>query len=154
MNKTRKLASILQIVLMVVSVVLFVLLVINIDDEKNPGSVARLWIERNILWAYILFGLATVITVLFSIVQIFTDKAKAKSAIISLIFMGGILAISYALASGDLPSFFGVEKFIADGSLTESVSKWVGTGLYMTYILSGLTVGSIVVFGIGKLFKR
>lgn len=154
MEKTRKITTITLWVLMAISVVLFVIMLSSIDDESNPGTKAVQLITMNINWSIILFAAAAVITVGFALVQMLTDKAKALNALGSVGILAVILLVSYFVASDQIPTFFGVEQFIADGTVTESVSKWIGTGLYVTYILFAGAFLSIIGFGTASIFKR
>lgn len=154
MEKTRKITTIILWVLMALSVVLFVYMVTSIDSEENPGTKAVQAITMNLNWSIVLFGLAALIALGFAFIQILTEKSKAISAIVSIVILGAILGVSYALASSEIPSFFGVEKFVDNGTLTEAISRWVGTGLYFTYILFAGAFLSIIVFGAASIFKR
>ncbi len=154
MEKTRKLSTIILWALMVVSVVLFVIMMTSIDDDTNPGEKAVQMITLNMNWSMIMFAAATVIVVGFAIMQTIADKQRLIESAIVLVILGVILGVSYLLASGEIPNFFGVEKFVAEGTLTESVSKWVGTGLYATYILFGASFISIAGFGVASMFKK
>ncbi|MCK5824117.1 MAG: hypothetical protein KAG96_01775 [Ichthyobacteriaceae bacterium] len=87
------------------------------------------------------------ITVLATLIQVFTDTAKLKSAIFALAIIGGIVFISYNLASDAVVSFLGVD-------LSNPIeSKWVGTGLYTTYIAGTLAILSIAFSPLFKLLK-
>ncbi|MDA3927584.1 MAG: hypothetical protein PF541_01405 [Prolixibacteraceae bacterium] len=154
MEKTRKITTITLYVLMAISVLLFVLMVSSIDDGPTQGSRAMQMITMNINWSIFLFVASALITVGFALVQMFSDKTKALNALGSVGILAVILLVSYFVASDQIPTFFGVEKFVADGTLTESVSKWIGTGLYVTYILFAGAFLSIIGFGAASIFKR
>jgi hypothetical protein len=128
-------------------------MITSIDSETNPGERAVQLITTNINWAIVLFGLSAVTALLFSLGQMFSEKKKALRALAVLAIFAAILLVSYFSASSEIPQFFGVEKFIAAG-LTENISHWIGTGLYVTYILFGGAVLSIVGFGAASIFKR
>lgn len=153
MEKIRKITTIILWVLMAISVVLFAVMITSIDSETNPGEKAVQLITTNINWAILLFGLSALTALLFSMGQMFSEKRKAIRAIMVLAIFAVILLVAYFSASSEIPQFYGVEKFIAEG-LTETISHWVGTGLYVTYILFGGAVLSIVGFGAASIFKR
>jgi len=90
----------------------------------------------------------------FALIQMFSDKKKAISALAIIVGFGVIILISYLSADDSIPQFFGVDKFIADGTLSVSISHWIGTGLYVTYILFAGAALSIVGFGAASIFKR
>lgn len=154
MEKTRKITSIILWVLMALSVALFVYMIVSIDDESNPGAKAVQAITLNLNWSILLFAIATVIAVVFALVQMFGDKRKAIGALVAVAILGAVLAVSYSLASPAIPNFFGVDKFVANGTLNESISRWVGTGLYVIYILFAGAFLSIIGFGVASVFKR
>ena len=154
MEKTRKLTTIILWVLMAISVVLFVIMFTSIDSETNPSEKAQSLMALNINWAIVLFAIAAIIALGFALVQMFSDKTKAIWAAGIIVLFAIIIGISYALASSAIPQFYGVQKFVANGTLTESISKWVGTGLYVTYILFAGAFLSIIGFGAANIFKR
>lgn len=154
MEKIRKFATITLWALMAISVVLFVIMVSSIDSETNPGPNAVQWITININWAIVLFAISAVLTLGFALVQMFSDKRQAIFALGVLAGFAVIILISYLVADASIPQFFGVEKYVAKGELTETISHWIGTGLYVTYILFAGAALSIVGFGAASLFKR
>ncbi len=154
MDKKGKITSIILWVLMLVSIALFAYMMVSIDDETNPGAKAVQAITLNLNWAYLLFGIAAVVALVFAVVQIVGDKAKIISTVVSLLILGAVLGVAYSLASSEIPNFFGVDKFVANGTLDETISRWVGTGLYFVYILFGGAFLSIIGFGAASIFKR
>lgn len=152
--KNMKLAKYVLWALSIISVVLFVMLFTSIESETNPGARAENWLSLNLNWAIFLTIVAGVIALGFAVAQTIVDK---KQTIASLAVIAGfalIIIISYAVSSNEIPQFFGVEKFIADETLTPSISRWIGTGLVTTYILFAAALLSILVFSAANLFKR
>jgi hypothetical protein len=82
-----------------------------------------------------------------------SDKKAAKSTLIAIVFLAAVVGFSYLFSDSSIPKFYGVEKFIENGSITNSISKWIGTGLIATYILSGLAVLGIIWSSISRIFK-
>ncbi|MDA3879212.1 MAG: hypothetical protein PF436_02380 [Prolixibacteraceae bacterium] len=154
MDKKGKITSIILWVLMIVSIVLFAYMVVSIDDESNPGAKAVQAITLNLNWASVLFLIAGASALIFAVIQILGDKAKIISTVIALFLLAAVVAVAYSLASSEIPNFFGVDKFLADGTLNETISRWVGTGLYVVYILFGGAILSIAGFGAANVFKR
>jgi hypothetical protein len=154
MEKSKKLASIILYVLMAVSVVLFLIMFTSIDSETNPGERARNLMALNINWSIVMFFIAAIAAVGFAVVQLFSDKTKAINGIAVMLLMGVVVFVSYMLASNEIPQFFGVEKFVGDGTLTPSISRWIGAGLNTTYILAGSAILSVIGFGAASVFKR
>ncbi|WP_299581396.1 hypothetical protein [uncultured Sunxiuqinia sp.] len=150
--KLDKILSIVLWVLLAVSAVLIVSMMTNISENEADPTMGT-WINTNLSWSYILLGLGAAIAVVFALFNTFTDKTAAKKGGIALVFTAAVLVVSYALASDAIPQFYGVEKFVADGTLTASVSKMVGTGLYATYVLFILVMIAVAASSLNKVFK-
>jgi uncharacterized membrane protein len=150
--KLDKVLSIVLWVLLAVSAILVVSMMTNISE--NPADPAMgAWINTNLTWSYFLLGVGAVVALGFALMNTFTDREAAKKGGIALVFAAVVLALSYMLASDAIPQFHGVDKFIANGTLTNSISKWVGTTLYATYILLFLAIISIAGSSLFRIFK-
>jgi len=153
MGKIGKIVTIILWALLIVSAILIISLVVNINTEVDTDPAMLSWINSNIIWAYILIAIAAGVAVIASFLHMFTDKKAAKNGIISVVFLGAIALISYLLASSEIPQFIGVDKFIADGTLNESVARLVDAGLYATYILLGLAILAVASSSVFRLFR-
>ncbi|WP_372776761.1 hypothetical protein [Mangrovibacterium sp.] len=150
--KLEKVTTILLWVLLGVSAILIVSLMTNLSDNEADATMGA-WINTNLSFSYILLGLSTVIALVFAIMHTFGDKSAAKKGLIALGFAGVVLAISYVLSTDAIPQFYGVEKFVADGSLTSSIAKWIDTTLYATYILLFLAILGIALSSVTRFIK-
>ena len=150
--KLDKVLTIVLWVLLAVSAVLIISMMGNISENDADPTMGA-WINTNLTWSYILLGASLVIAVVFALFHTVTDKEAAKKGLIAIVFAGVILAIAYALASDAIPQFHGVQKFVEDGTLTASVSKWIGTTLYATYILLFLAILAIAGSAVTRIFK-
>lgn len=153
MGKIGKIVTIILWALLIVSAILIVSLVVNINTEVDTDPAMLSWINSNLIWAYILVAIGAGVAIIASLLHMFTDKKAAKGGLISIAFLGVIGLISYLIASPEIPQFVGVDKFIADGSLNESIAKLVDTGLYATYILLALAVLAVVSSSVFRLFR-
>jgi hypothetical protein len=153
MNKTGKIVTIVLWALLIISAILIVSLVVNINAEVDTDPVMNSWVNTNLIWAYILVALGAGVAIIAGLFHTVTDKKAAKGGMISLAFLGVIAFVSYLMASSEIPQFIGVDKFLNDGTLTESIAKWVDTGLYATYLLLGIAILSIVVTPLVRLFR-
>jgi len=61
--------------------------------------------------------------------------------------------ISWLLGSSEYPQFFGVEKFIADGTITPTITRVIDTALYSTYIIFGLAILALIYSSVNRYFK-
>ncbi len=143
MEKIGKIITIVLWALIIVSAILVVSLVANINDVNDSDPAMLSWINANLIWVYILGIVGAGIAIFFGLFHTFTNKQAAKSGLISLAFLGGVAILAYIAASPEIPQFIGVEKFKAEG-LTEQTMKLVDTGLWATYILFAIAVVSIV----------
>jgi hypothetical protein len=143
MEKIGKVITIVLWALLIVSAILIVSLVANINSVNDADPDMLSWINANLVWVYVLLAAGAGIAVLFSLFHTFTNKRAAKSGLISLLFMGGVALVAYLLSSPEMPSFIGVDKFIAEG-LNSKTIKLVDTGLFATYILFGIAIISII----------
>ena len=132
-----KTLSLVLYVLLGISVLLSVLFFGGIMSESSL-----------IIWAYLLVGIATLAAILFPIVYLAQNFSKAKTALLSLAGLLVVIGISYVLASGEVLHSY--EKYGID----EAVSKRVGTGLITMYLLGFGSIGSILFFGVYRIFKK
>ncbi len=153
MDKIGKIVTIILWVLLLISSVLIVSLMVNINEDVKTDPAMLSWINTNIIWAYILITFGAGVAIIAGLMQTVTDKKAAKGGLISLVFMGVVALVSYLMASSEIPQFIGVDKFINDGSLTEGIAKLVDTGLYATYILLGIAILSIILTPVVRMFR-
>jgi hypothetical protein len=153
MEKIGKKITIVLWVLVIVSVILIVSLMANINPDNDQDPAMLSWINTNLLWVYLLGIIAAGLAVLFAIYHTVSDKKAAKGGLISLAFLAGVALISYVLASPDIPQFLGVDKFIADG-LNSQTMKLVDTGLIALYIMLAISVLAFVVGPIIRVVRK
>lgn len=153
MKKTGKIVTIILWVLILVSAILIVSLMANVGEDYKTNATLAGWINTNLIWAYILIVIGAGVAIIAGVIHMFTDKRAAKKGLISIAFLGVVALISYLMASPEIPKFPGVDKYIANGSLTSQVAKLIDTGLYATYILFGLAVLAIAYSTVSKIFK-
>ena len=152
----KKILSILTYVLLAVSVIMVGLfymggsetVVINGQEADQP-----FYTEGFIYWSYFLFGLAAIITITFPIIDFIIDIiSNPKNAIKTLVPVVGIIiitGIAYTLASDSiltLQGYTGTDN-------VPNILKYSGTALYVTYILFGLAILTIIASGIRNVIK-
>jgi len=98
--------------------------------------------------AKLLLLLAAAIMVISPVYGIITNPQNIVKLLISVALIVVVVIAGYALA-GDSVSEVQSVKF----GLTQTSSKMVGTGLYVTYIAFGLTVLSLLYSSVIKIFK-
>lgn len=145
----QKISTIVLYVLAAISVILAILFFAggNVLDATGAPTDEPVFTALNLTWAYVLFIGATALTFLFSLYYIITHPKALKGALISLAAAAVLVIIAYFLASDAPVGGRGAEE------ITTSTLKWVGTGLYVTYILGGIAIVGIVVSEIYRAFS-
>lgn len=100
-----------------------------------------------ILLCYIYTAIAIVGALAGAVAGAMAKPDSIKGSAIGIIAMLVIVGISYALASGEVLSNY------PDGT-TETAVKWSGAGLYMLYILTVLSLLSIVYSGVARFISK
>lgn len=133
--------KIIRIVVLILSLIGIALLATILTG--NEGT-----ISTYMTIAYVVLGIAILFTVLFSFAQLFTHKDTLKKTLISLGLFVLVIVISFVLSEGT--------DVYKDGVLivSESGSKWVGTGLRTFYILTFVAIGLMIYSGVKKLIKN
>ena len=107
-------------------------------------------INGGLILTYIMVGVAALAAIVYPLMFLAKNPSKGKNALMGI---GGLLAItivSYILASGDIMTFPGSEKF----GMTEASTKRVGMGLIVFYILSVGAIAAVLFAELGNLFKK
>jgi Na+/proline symporter len=143
----NKITNIFKILVGVVGAILFLRVFYTGDDVIEADASLQDSVLAPLMYvSYIILVLGVVFTLLFSIKSLFTGNVV--KTLISLGVFVVVLIISYAMANG-------VETPMRDGEiLSESGSRWVGTGLNAFYILAVLAVGAMLVSSVKKLITR
>ena len=107
-------------------------------------------INGGLILTYIMIGVAALAAIVYPLMFLAKNPSKGKNALMG---VGGLLLIciiSYLLASNDLMTFTGSEKF----GMTAASTKRVGMGLITFYILSIGAIVAVLYAELGKLFKK
>lgn len=150
--KFAKITTIMLWVILGISLFLIISLLANLDaNTTDPGM--STWVNANLWWSYALLGIVCIAAVVLEFVNTISDKQATKNALLGIGLLGGVILVSYLLSDNEIPRFYGVEKFVEDGSLTPNISQWIGTGLIATYILSAISIIGIIYTSVSSLFK-
>lgn len=152
MTKLSRLLTIFMWVIIAISAVLIITMMVNISENKADPVMGG-WINTNLVWAYILLAVGAGIALVSGILQMVSDIGAAKKGLIALGAIALVAIVAYSLASDTIPQFIGVNRFIADGTLTPSIAKMVDAGLIATYLLFGIAILSIVWSSVSQIFK-
>ncbi len=100
--------------------------------------------------SFVTFLIAFAAAVLFPLGQMFMNPKAAIKTGISLAVLGVIYLISWSLASDN-----NVGKYFTENHITPAQSQFIGSLIYIAYILGALAFLSIIVSGVlGMLSKR
>jgi len=139
-----KIIKILALVLSLVGVILYMMIFLKGDQAikdalfNGEDVVALDWA---LYVAYIIFALVLAFVLFFALKGLVSGDVK--KTLLPIIVLLVIVVISYVLADG-------TEMQMKEGILSESGSKWVGTGLYSFYILAIIAVAAMVFSGFKK----
>lgn len=144
------LSRILTIVAAVIGVVSIILLgrVLGVGDEAIQSGAEASVVNPLMYIAYIVFIIAIVATVVFTLINTFTNSSGLKNTLIGVGAFALIALISYfVLASGQ-------KTMMREGEmLSESGSRLVGAGLFMFYVLAAIAIGAMLFTGIKKMIN-
>lgn len=128
----------------------------NLDSIQKQAAVSEIatgWGGGILNLSAILLGLTTVLVLGFAVskfvIKLIDEPKSAIKSLASFAVIGIVIFIAYAMASDAIPNFLGVDKF----GVTPSMSKWVGTGLFITYIFFGITFLSVIYTEVSKIWK-
>lgn len=138
----HKIIKIIALLLGIVGVIFLAMIIAKGDEVVEATGEG---VDGFLYVAYITFAI-TIAFVLFFVLKGLA-AGNIKNTLISIGAFLLIVVIAYVLAKGNpMP--------MQEGEmLSESGSKWVGTGLYTFYILAILAIGAMVFSGIKKVIK-
>lgn len=124
--------------LMLIGLVMLVNVFIN--GETAVGAFIQLG-----YWLSVIAALAAIV---FSVLNLFKDTAKAKNSLIGIGALLVVMAIAYGISSGaDFAQYKG------DITVTEATSRMVSTGLNAFYIFLFIAIITILYTEVSKAFK-
>jgi predicted membrane protein len=131
----HKVTKIAAVIVAILSVVFLGALMATSNSEVKDNS----WINPLIYLAYVILAACVAVVLLFVFKNLFSNKENLKKSLIMICAFVGLLVISYVIADGTE-----IKSVTNEIISTESTSKWVGTGILLTAILSAIAIGSVV----------
>jgi hypothetical protein len=104
-----------------------------------------------LIWAYILFGIGLLAALIFPLIKVVTDVKAIIQTVVILAGAAVLVLISYYVLSSDTALYIKDNEVV--NTTSASAQKWVGTGLFTTYMLFGLALLSILYSEVVKIFK-
>lgn len=148
-NLVNLIVKIITWVLMGLSVV--VALVFFFRISKASPEQEALVAEPYIVWAYILFGIAAFLSIIFPIIFFILNPRNAVKALLGIAAVGLVFVVGYFMAD-TTPIITAVSATNPDFS-DASVLRFADTGIIATYILFGIAVLSLLFTGVRSLIK-
>ena len=146
----RKILGILTIVLFVVTVIIMALFYWQVvplgtmQEQEAHGTT-----DMAMGWAYVLFGLCTLLAIAFPIwefvKQLIDNPKSVIKTLITISVIVLICIIAYAIADGSMDS---ISSTLVETS--EPELKWSGAGLNALYITLGLSLLAVIYAEIAK----
>lgn len=91
-----------------------------------------------LIWAYIIVAIAVVVTILFPVLNLFTNPKGAVRSLLGLALLVVLIGVSYALSS-DAPIITPADTF--DNPLTLKITD---TQLYTAYVMLAVAVLAVI----------
>ncbi len=119
------------------------------DDIKMAASIGDFGaVSPLVELARIVLLITISVTLIFTLLGLFSDPAKLKKAAISVGLFLVVVVISYLISDG-------IETPLKDGEvLSASASRWVGTGIRTFYILASVAIGLMLFSGVTRIIKK
>jgi len=102
-------------------------------------------------WAYILLAMAAIAAVLFPLITVVTDVKAILRLLAILAGAAVLLLVSYFVFASD--ATIDILGYTGTDNSDPVTLKWIGTGLFSTYIIFGLALLSILYSEVANLFK-
>ncbi len=120
--------------------------------EVTSGWEALLYFRTDIalMWAYILILITLIAAIVFPLVAVISNPKALIRLLIVLAGFAVLVVVSYLLSSDTAMEIIGYD---GTGNTDPGTLKMVDTVLFLTYMLFGLAVGSILYAIISKAFK-
>ena len=146
----QKITNIIAIALGILGLV-FLAFIISQGDESIEMSAMQGdygFVSAIIYLAFVVLGIVVLSTVVFSLLNLFSNKDKLKKAGISIGSFLAVIIIAFILSEG-------VETPMQDGKvLSATGSRWVETGIRTFYLLTLIAVGIMIFNSVRKLIKK
>tara|TARA_B100000900_G_C20322604_1_gene610820 strand:- start:151 stop:600 length:450 start_codon:yes stop_codon:yes gene_type:complete len=119
------------------------------DDIKMAASMGDFGaVSPLVELARIVLLITISVTLIFTLLGLFSDPAKLKKAAISVGLFLVVVVISFLISDG-------IETPLKDGEvLSASASRWVGTGIRTFYILASVAIGLMLFSGVTRIIKK
>ena len=146
----QKITNIIAISLGVLGLVFLAFIISQGDDSIEMSAMQGDYgfVSAIIYLAFIVLGIVVLSTVVFSLMNLFSNKDKLKKAGISIGSFLAVIILAFILSEG-------VETPMQDGEvLSAAGSRLVETGIRTFYLLTLIAVGIMIFNSVRKLIKK
>lgn len=150
--KFAKVSTPLLVVILAISLYFIISLITSLTPDSSDRSMNK-WIDILLSWTFILLAISCIAVLSFEVARAVSDKIAVRKSLILIGTLGAVFLISFLIADNEMPRFNGVEKFIASGILTPTVSHCIETCLFTSYILIVIALIGIVYSYIYQFFN-
>jgi hypothetical protein len=143
----QKIVTYTAAVLGVVGLIFQITILSKGDDVIEMAAISGDYgvVSSMVSLAMIIIAIAVVLTLVFSVMNLASDPAKLKKAMISIGAFLVVVFVAFLFSSG-------TETPLKDGEvLSASGSRWVETGLRTFYFLVVIAAGAMVYSGVRRL---
>ncbi|MBN2743524.1 MAG: hypothetical protein JXR39_06490 [Marinilabiliaceae bacterium] len=148
MKKITKIASVTMYIVLLLTVVFTVLTLVggSVEGDTNETPV---YLDTLMNFTYVLVGATLGILILFEIFHVVTNPANAKRTAINLVIVAAVIGVARIMADGTPLKIIGYEG----SDNVPSMLILTDVGMYVFYILFGVTLAVILFAEISKNFK-
>lgn len=152
MKKIGSIPNLVLLIIGIISVIAFAMLVANISPDERDAAMGN-WINIILRWSYVLLFVAIILLIVFALYQTISEWKQAKGSMLGILAIFAIFLVAFLFSSSEYPKFFGVEKFIENGTITPTILKVIDTALYSTYIMFFLAIIALIYSSLSRYFK-
>ncbi|PHR73568.1 MAG: hypothetical protein COA67_02220 [Lutibacter sp.] len=150
-SKLYNIVKIVVAAIALIGIALFIMVAMKSKDDVVGISDAT---HPLITFSIALVILTIIITVLFSIRGLFTTPGALKQALISLVVLGGLFVLAYALANdAEVTNTYG-QALKDNAGAAGIIPKRVGAMINYTYILGAIALATIAWGGLKGMFSK
>lgn len=114
----------------------------------SSGSDDNGWINPLIYLSYVILLACIAVVLIYIFKGLFSNKENLKKTLTAVGLFLVAVVISYVVSDGSE-----IKSVTNEVIASESTSKWVGTGIFLTTILAVVAVGTVVWSGFNKIKK-
>lgn len=137
------------IIISAISIVLTIGMLLNFADLKIDSKATTIWLDPFIILTYVSAGIATFFALAFPLSSLIVNPKKGLIALGVVAAFGILFAISYYFSTGETDA-----PYYKAFNIDYTWSRLIGASIFLTYLMGGLAVLSLLGTWIIKFFKN